>query len=90
MTAPDAKPVALRIRLPFATEDEFVERYGHNVARGEYVQRPMFWLTPVALSPNLQPKPGLAAIQFFPDIHRGCHFRSMETVVCTSHASEQT
>ncbi len=34
MTAPDAKPVALRIRLPFATEEEFVERYGPNVARG--------------------------------------------------------
>lgn len=34
MTAPDAKPVALRIRLPFATEGEFVERYGQNVARG--------------------------------------------------------
>ena len=34
MTAPDARPVALRIRLPFATEEEFVERYGLNVARG--------------------------------------------------------
>ncbi len=34
MTASDAKPVALRIRLPFASEDEFVERYGQNVARG--------------------------------------------------------
>ena len=34
MTASDAKPVALRIRLPFATEEEFIERYGVNVARG--------------------------------------------------------
>ena len=34
MTGSDAKPVALRIRLPFATEEEFVERYGQNVARG--------------------------------------------------------
>lgn len=34
MTSADAKPVALRIRLPFTSEDEFVERYGANVARG--------------------------------------------------------
>lgn len=34
MTAPDARPVALRIRLPFVTEEEFVERYSQNVARG--------------------------------------------------------
>ncbi len=34
MTAPDAKPVALRIKLPFVNEEEFVERYGQNVARG--------------------------------------------------------
>jgi uncharacterized protein (TIGR02266 family) len=34
VTTSDARPVALRIRLPFATEDEFVERYGQNVARG--------------------------------------------------------
>jgi molecular chaperone DnaK len=34
VTGPDAKPLALRIRLPFATEEEFIERYGQNVARG--------------------------------------------------------
>src|SRR5690348_8033243 len=27
-------PVPLRIRLPYGSEDEFIERYGTNVARG--------------------------------------------------------
>ncbi|MFT3842484.1 MAG: TIGR02266 family protein [Myxococcaceae bacterium] len=32
--ANDAKPIALRIKLPFETEVEFVERYGPHVAKG--------------------------------------------------------
>ncbi len=34
--ADDVKKVPLRIRLPFATEAEFIERYGVNVARGGF------------------------------------------------------
>mgnify|MGYP001566915211 CR=1 FL=1 len=30
----EPRKVPLRIRLPFATEDEFIERYGVNVTRG--------------------------------------------------------
>jgi len=33
-TPPPDKRVPLRIRLPFATEDEFIEKYGQHVARG--------------------------------------------------------
>ncbi len=32
--ASDVKPVALRIRLPFQSEVEFIERYGPHVAKG--------------------------------------------------------
>ena len=34
MTTPSEKRVPLRIRLPFATEEEFIEKYGQHVARG--------------------------------------------------------
>jgi molecular chaperone DnaK len=34
MTSGDDKKVPLRIRLPFTTEDEFIERYGVHVSRG--------------------------------------------------------
>ena len=30
----DAKLLPLRVRLPYQSEDEFLERYGANVARG--------------------------------------------------------
>jgi molecular chaperone DnaK len=34
MTGPAPKLLPLRIRLPYATEEEFIERYGSNVGRG--------------------------------------------------------
>ncbi len=34
MTTPTDKREPLRIRLPFATEEEFIEKYGQHVARG--------------------------------------------------------
>ena len=34
MTDPGSNPIPLRIRLPYGSEDEFIERYGTNVARG--------------------------------------------------------
>jgi molecular chaperone DnaK len=34
MTGDGHDPLAIRIRLPYATEDEFIEKYGTNVARG--------------------------------------------------------
>lgn len=34
LSDPAATPVPLRIRLPYGSEDEFIERYGTNVARG--------------------------------------------------------
>jgi molecular chaperone DnaK len=34
MTAPDAKRIPLRIRLPFSTESEFVDKYGAHLAPG--------------------------------------------------------
>src|SRR5262245_59820114 len=30
----EVKPIPLRIKLPYGTEAEFIERYGSNVARG--------------------------------------------------------
>ena len=30
----EVKPIPLRIKLPYGSEAEFVERYGSNVARG--------------------------------------------------------
>lgn len=34
MSASDPRPLPLRIRLPFGSEEEFIEKYGSNVARG--------------------------------------------------------
>lgn len=34
MSTPEAKPLPLRVRLPYSTEAEMVERYAGNVARG--------------------------------------------------------
>jgi molecular chaperone DnaK len=34
MTADAGEPIALRIKLPFASEAEFIDKYGTNVARG--------------------------------------------------------
>ncbi len=34
MSSPEPKLIPLRIRLPYGSEDEFIEKYGSNVARG--------------------------------------------------------
>ncbi len=34
MSGSDHSPVPLRVRLPYGSEDEFIEKYGTNVARG--------------------------------------------------------
>ncbi|NOJ90795.1 TIGR02266 family protein, partial [Myxococcus xanthus] len=34
MSGTASKPLPLRIRLPYTTEEEFIDKYGSNVARG--------------------------------------------------------